>query len=184
MKGLSRTAKASITGMALVSVLVFGVIVDFGVNAGVVHQGITVSGLDVGGLTLEETQRALNDHRSRMREDEVCFSVSGFEDCFLPEEVGWFPRGSDVGAIAQKAFDIGRSGGPLVALGDRLRAWSGDIRLSLPHSARPSKVTNLIDGWEQVLLESDIRLDRARTRARIKEALATWPRRKVPIPIL
>jgi hypothetical protein len=184
VNGLSRTAKVSLAGVVLVCLIVFGIIVDFGINAGVVHQGVTVSGLDVGGLTLEETQSALYDHRSRMRQTEVCFSGPGFEDCLLPEEVGWFPTGPDVRASAEEAFAVGRSEGPLVALGERLRAWSGDIRLSLPHSARPSKVTNLIDEWEQALIESDLRLDRARTRARIKDALAAWPRRTLRLPTL
>jgi hypothetical protein len=45
-------------------------------------------------------------------------------------------------------------------------------------------VTKLIDEWERELLQSDLRLDRARTRATIKDSLSAWPRRKVPIPIL
>ena len=184
MTGLSRAAKASLASAVLVCLLVFGVIVDFGINAGVVHQGVTISGLDVGGLTLEETQSALYQHRSRMRKTEVCFSGPEFEDCFLAADVGWFPTGTDVRATAQKAFDVGRSGRPLVALGERWRAWSGDITLSLPPSARPSKVAKLIDEWEETLAESGVKLDRARTRATIKDSLSAWPRRKVPIPIL
>jgi len=184
VKGLSRTAKASLSGVILVSLFVFGVVVDFGINAGVVHQGVTISGLDVGGLTLEETQSALYEHRSRMRQGEVCFSGPDFEDCFLPEDVGWFPSGSDLRATAQKAFDVGRSGGPLVALGERFRAWSGDIALSLPPSAKPSKVTDVLDEWELELSGSDLELDRARSRATIKESLATWPRIESEIPTL
>jgi hypothetical protein len=184
VRGLSRTARASLAGVVLVCLVVFGIIVDFGINAGVVHQGVTISGLDVGGLTLEETQSALYEHRSRMRQSEVCFTGPEFEDCFLPEEVGWFPSGSDVRATAEKAFDVGRSGRPLVALGERWRAWSGDITLSLPPSARPAKVTQLMDEWEQTLAESDVTLDRARTRAAIKDSLAAWPHLEVQIPTL
>jgi hypothetical protein len=184
VRGLSRTAKVSLAGIIGVCVLLFGIIVDFGINAGVVHRGVTISGLDVGGLTLEETQRALNDHRSRMRQTEVCFSGPDFEDCLLPDDFGWFPRGGEIRTSALKAFDVGRSGGPLTALRERLQAWSGDIKLSLPHSARPSKVTDVIDEWEQELLESDLRLDRPRTRARIKDALAAWPRRTLQLPTL
>jgi hypothetical protein len=184
VRGLSRAAKVSLAGIIGVCVLLFGIIVDFGINAGVVHRGVTISGLDVGGLTLEETQSALQDHRGRMRQTEVCFSGPDFEDCLLPEDLGWFPRGRKIRASALKAFDVGRRGGPLTALRERLRAWSGDIKLSFPPSAKPSKVTDVIDEWEQELLESDLRLDRARTRARIKDALAAWPRRMVRIPIL
>jgi len=182
MKGLSRTAKALLAGVILVCLIVFGIIVDFGINAGVVHQGVTVSGLDVGGLTLEDTQSALYDHRSEMRRTEVCFSGPGFEDCLPPEDFGWFPTGPDVRASAQEAFDVGRTEGPLVALGERLRAWTGDITLSFPPSTKPSKVTDVIDEWEQRLLELDVRLDRARTRATIKDSLAAWPRIEMQIP--
>lgn len=184
MKGLSRTAKASLAGVILVCLLLFGVIVDFGINAGVVHKGVTVSGLDVGGLTLEETQSALYEHRSRLRQTEVCFSGPEIDDCFLPEDVGWFPSGTDLRATAQKAFDVGRSGGPLVALGERWRAWSGEITLSLPPSAKPSKVTDVLDEWEQELSESNLSLDRGRSRATIKESVATWPRIVLRIPTL
>jgi hypothetical protein len=184
VRGLSRTAKISLAGIIGVCVLLFGLIVDFGINAGVVHRGVTISGLDVGGLTLEETQRALNDHRSKMRQTEVCFSGRDFEDCLLPDDLGWFPGGSEIRALALKAFDVGRRGGPLTALRERLRAWSGDVKLSFPPSAKPSKVTDVIDEWEQELLESDLRLDRARTRARIKDALAAWPRRTLQLPTL
>jgi hypothetical protein len=184
VRGLSRTAKVSLAGVAGVCILLFGIILDFGINAGVVHRGVTVSGLDVGGLTLEETQRALNVHRSRMRQTEVCFTGPDFEDCLLPDDLGWFPRAGEIRTSAVNAFDVGRSGGPLTALRERLRAWSGDIKLSLPHSAKPSKVTDVIDEWEQELLESDLRLDRARTRARIKDALAAWPRRALELPTL
>lgn len=184
MRNLSRTAKTLLAGTVLLSLLVFGVVVDFGVNAGVVHHGVTISGLDVGGLTLDETRSALNDHRRRMRHSEVCFSGPGFADCFLPQDVGWFPTEVEINASALEAFEVGRNGGPFVALGERLRAWSRGVDLTWPHSARPAMVTKLIDEWERELLQSDLRLDRARTRAMIKDSLRAWPRRKVPIPIL
>lgn len=184
MRGLSRTAKVSLAGIIGVCVLLFAIILDFGINAGVVHRGVTINGLDVGGLTLEETQSALQDHRGRMRQAEVCFSGPDFEDCLLPEDFGWKPSEERIRTVALEAFDVGRTGGPLTALRARLRAWSGDIKLSLPHSAKPWMVTNVIDEWEQELLESDFRLDRPRTRARIKDALAAWPRRTLQLPTL
>jgi hypothetical protein len=184
VNNLSRTAKVLFALAASFGLLIFGIIVDFGVNAGVVHRGVTVSGLEVGGLTLEETQNALNDHRSRMRRSEVCFTAPEFEDCLLPEEFGWFPDAAEIEATADSAYAVGRSGGPLVAMGDRLRAWSGDVNLSWPPTARPSRVTQVIDEWEQELAESDLVIDRPRTRAMIKDALATWPRRPSPLPML
>ena len=184
MRNLSRTAKSLLAMAVLLCALMFGIVVDFGVNAGVVHHGVTISGLDVGGLTLDETRSALNDHRRRMRQSEVCFSGHGFEDCFLPQDVGWFPTGVEINQSALEAFEVGRSGGPLVALGERLRAWTRGVDLFWPPSARPAMVTKLIDGWERELLQSDLRLDRARTRAAIKDSLSAWPRRNVPIPIL
>jgi hypothetical protein len=181
---LSRTAKALFALAALFGLFVFGIIVDLGVNAGVVHRGVTVSGLGVGGLTLDETQSALNDHRSRMRRSEVCFTAPEFEDCLLPEAFGWFPDAGEIESTAESAYEVGRSGGPLVAMGDRFRAWSGDVNLSWPPTARPSRVTQVIDEWERELAESDLVIDRPRTRARIKDALETWPRRSVPLPLL
>ena len=184
MRGLSRTAKASIAGATALCLVLFVIIVDLGINAGVVHHGITVSGLDVGGLTLEETQSALQEHRTRVRKAEVCFSGPDFEDCLLPEDFGWFPSEERIKTVALDAFDVGRTGEPLTALRARLRAWSGDIKLWLPHAVQPLRVTNIIDEWEQTLIESDLRLDREEARARIKDALAAWPRRTFRLPTL
>jgi hypothetical protein len=184
VSSLSRTAKVLFAVAALLGLVIFGIIVDFGVNAGVVHRGVTVSGLDVGGLTLEETQSALNDHRSRMRDSEVCFSAPDLETCLLPEEFGWFPNTEAIGATADSAYAVGRDGGLVVATGERLRAWAGDVNLTWPPAARPAKVTQIIDEWESELLEADLVLDRANTRAQIKKALATWPRRTVPLPLI
>ena len=184
MRGLSRTAKASIAGATALCLVLFVIIVDLGINAGVVHHGVTVSGLDVGGLTLEEAQSALYHHRGRMRQAEVCFSRPDFEDCLPPEDFGWFPSEERIRAVVLEAYDVGRTGGPLTALRDRLRAWSGDTKLSLPHSVQPWRVTNIIDEWEQTLIESDLRLDREEARARIKDALAAWPRRTLRLPTL
>jgi hypothetical protein len=41
-----------------------------------------------------------------------------------------------------------------------------------------------MDEWEQTLAESDVTLDRARTRAAIKDSLAAWPHLEVQIPTL
>jgi len=184
VRGLSRTAKASIAGVTALFLILFGIVVDLGINAGVVHHGVTVSGLDVGGLTLEETQSALLDHRGRMRQAEVCFSGPDFEDCLLPEDFGWFPSEGRIRTVALEAYDVGRIGGPLSALRERVRAWSGDVDLSLPHSVRPWMVTNVIDEWEQTLIESDLRLDREGARTTIKDALAAWPRILLRLPTL
>jgi hypothetical protein len=184
VRGLSRRAKASIAGVTVLSLILFGIVVDLGINAGVVHHGVTVSGQDVGGLTLEETQSALKDHRGRLRQAEICFSGPDFEDCRLPEDFGWFPSEERIRTVALEAFDVGRTGGPLTALRERLRAWSGGIKLSFPHSVQPLMVTNVIDEWEQTLIESDLRLDRERARARIKDALTAWPRRTFRLPTL
>jgi hypothetical protein len=46
------------------------------------------------------------------------------------------------------------------------------------------RVTNIIDEWEQTLIESDLRLDREEARARIKDALAAWPRSTMRLPTL
>jgi len=184
VRGLSRTAKASIAGATALCLVLFVIVVDLGINAGVVHHGITVSGLDVGGLTLEETQSALQDHRARMRRAEVCFSGPDFEDCLLPEDFGWFPSEERIKTVALEAFDVGRTGGPLTALRARLRAWSGDVKLSLPHAVQPLRVSDVIDEWERNLIESDLRLDREEARARIKDALAAWPRSTFRLPTL
>ena len=184
MRGLSRRAKASIAGVSTLFLILFGIVVDLGINAGVVHHGVSVSGLDVGGLTLEETQSVLHDHRARLRQAEVCFSGPDFEDCLLPEDFGWFPSEERIKTVALEAFDVGRTGGPLTALRERLRAWSGDIKLSLPHSVQHLKVTNIIDEWEQTLIDSDLTLDREGARARIKDALAAWPRSTFRLPTL
>jgi hypothetical protein len=180
VKNLSGVGRLMLTLAALLGVLAFIVIVDFGVNAGVVHQGVTVEGFDVGGLTVEEAQTALSRRRSALRAESICFTYGDFRACILPDDVGWFP---DVVATAQRAFDVGRDGGPITALGDRARAWTGDADVVWPSGPRNALVTPLIREWRSELRALGVKLNAKRMRAAIRRSIVTLPRGDVPFPL-
>jgi len=165
---------------ALLSGLAFLVIVDFGVNAGVVHQGVTVDGFDVGGLTVEEAQSELRLRRSALREDAICFTYEDFRDCILPNDVGWFP---DVVSTAQRAFEVGRDGGPIAALGDRARAWTGAADVGWTSGPRNVLVTPLIRQWRSELKQYGVKLNARRMREDIRSSIVTLPRDDVEFPL-
>ncbi|MGH2752256.1 MAG: hypothetical protein ACRDK3_15505 [Actinomycetota bacterium] len=178
MRNLSITAKTVLALVALAGLLAFALVADLGINAGVVHRGVTVQGFEVGGLTFEQTREALNAHRSTLRGSAVCFSGEGYRDCIWPEEVGWFPDADEIEATTEEAFDVGRSGG-LSSIGDRVRAWTGNVSVKWTARPRRALVADLLDEWEEQLAARGLELDRRKMRGKVRRAVTMTPRKDV-----
>lgn len=183
MKNLSVTAKVVAALLALVGVIGFALIIEFGLSAGLVHNGVTVSGYDVGGLTFDETVESLNHRRSQLRSEEVCFFHPDFEDCVLPDNLGWFPRGNDVRSTAQSALDVGRDGGPFAAIGERVEAWTQGVTVGWASGPKYRLVTRVLNRWSEELAADGYALDKAQMRHKIKRGILMWPRRVQKFPV-
>ena len=177
---LSRSARTLIIVLVAVGVLGYAVVVEFGVSAGRVHQGVSVAGLDVGGLTLTDTAEALTERGELLRTEPILFVAEGMTRCLIPIEIGWGPQAF---ATAEAAMDVGRKGGPVKAVRDRVKAWIGGFRVRWVGGADWHKVTAVIDAWEEQATSLGLELRRYRLRRRIRNAIVTWPRRPFEIPV-
>jgi hypothetical protein len=165
--------------LVILGVLGYAAVVEFGLTAGRVHEGVTVKGLDLGGMTLTDAAEALERRGELLRTEPIIFTAEGMTRCLVPFELGWGPQSF---ATAEAAMDVGRMGG-LTVLGDRVRAWLWGIEVEWV--GRPSwrRVTDLLDEWERQAEASGFELRRFLLRKLIRRAIVTWPRRPFEIPL-
>jgi hypothetical protein len=176
---LSRPARILIVSFVIVGALGYAVVVEFGLTAGRVHEGVDVEGVDLGGMTLTDAADALEKRGELLRTEPIIFTAEGMTRCLIPYELGWGPQSF---ATAEAAMDVGRKGG-LSVLGDRMRAWLWGVQVDWV--GRPSwhSVTDLLDEWERQAEASGFELRRFLLRKRIRRAIVTWPRRPYEIPL-
>jgi hypothetical protein len=111
---------------AVAGALVWAVIVDLGVSAGRIHHGVSVAGVDVGGLTESQAAAALSRRVRLLLSEPVVFTAAGLEVEMEPACVAWRPKAD---RSAAQAMRVGRDHAPLGAFRDRWRGWFGGVRL-------------------------------------------------------
>lgn len=173
---LSSRARALLAAGVILGILVFLVIVDLGVNAGRIHYGVEVAGIDVGGLTEDEAYGELFPIGEEMAETPVVFFGDTFDCRFVPEELGWGPQ---VAGTADAAYGVGRAEGLLTDGVDRLKAWLG--KADVGWAGKPS--TRRVGVWIARCVKSGaavgVRVHKEQLRFFVKKALGTWPRPQV-----
>ena len=171
-----------IFGFVSVLVLIgYLVLIDLGVNAGRVHSGVRVDGIDVGGLTLREAVELLEDAGEDLKGQEIIPTAEGFDCRFTPEEVGWGPQPFDTVRVAMR---VGRDDAPFGALADRVRAYLGGVKIEWAGTPSRSKVASLLDKCEQQAVALGAVIDRRALRAEIGRALKSTTRRTFEIPLV
>ncbi|MDQ3986626.1 MAG: hypothetical protein M3280_09035 [Actinomycetota bacterium] len=182
---LSGLAKSLLGVVALVSVLVYLVVVDLGVSAGRIHHGVEIrEGLDLGGLTVAEAAARLEERQELMLSDEIVMGGEGIIVRFYPRVpigapkgtlgAGWRPKRADT---AQEAFDVGRRDAPIGALLDRIDAWLGGAEVTWQGSPKAIKVDRILEAVEEMAEPEGLTLDRPSMRLKIRRILNRWPRR-------
>lgn len=182
MTGMTLSVRAKI-GLALASLLgivLYLVIVDYGINAGRIHHGVDVQGVDVGGLTTVEAADELAKRGTELEETPIILTREGLSCNFSPNELGWEARPFDT-AVA--AYRIGRGRSWLGALGTRVKAWVAGVTVDWLDEPNPAAVSRLIDLCERNARGVGYELKRYRLRQKIREAIRMWPRHPVNIPI-
>ncbi|MBK7219087.1 MAG: VanW family protein [Candidatus Promineofilum sp.] len=112
-----------LVGLALlVLVLGLGLSAYRAQHSGRVYTGVTVQGLDLSEMTVDEAQAALAGALPYAGAATVTLvdPASGDEWPFAPAQLG---IAVDATATAAAAFDVGRSGGPLHRLQDTFQSW-------------------------------------------------------------
>jgi hypothetical protein len=174
VRGLSVGAKALVATLVVVGIFAYLVIVDLGVNAGRVHYGVRVNGIDVGGLSEADARSKLAARSEGMMLEPVVFVGEGLSFYALPRDLAWAYRPLET---ASTAMEVGRSGGPLTALVDRFRAWSAGVDVEWQASFRHRRgMRSQVRALARRASELGHRLDRPEMRSRIRKALNDWPR--------
>ncbi len=91
-------------------------------HSGRIYTGVTVQGVDLSGMTVDEAATALRDAASYSTTGRVTLvdPRSGQEWALAPAQLGVLV---DAQATADAAFDIGRTGPPLQRLRDTFQSW-------------------------------------------------------------
>ncbi len=166
--------------MIIVSLLAYAIIVDYGVNAGRIHYGISIGGFDVGGMTQPDAVDFLTARALGLREKRLTFHREGVVFHLEPKQIGWRPH-PDASAILALAY--GRSGGPLQSFTDRLRAWTG-LKLSWAGKPRSASVTKVIAQWSARAARKGLTIDRDRLRFTIRRAVRRLAKDRYRIPLV
>jgi hypothetical protein len=181
-------SKILLVSTAVVVVLAWLLIVEFGINAGKVHYGVELRGdLDVGGMTRAEARALLKERAQEMFFEPV---VLGAEDI---GPINVYPRNpqfeiakEDVRAVDwnpryTKTIDalmaVGRKDGPISAVSDRFDAYFGGVKVPWQGAPAAFKVTErVIDPIEKLAAEEGLTVDRDELRVKLRQALNEWPR--------
>jgi vancomycin resistance protein YoaR len=118
-------------------------------STGRVHPGVSVAGVDVGGVSQSAAKlRIQRELSARMKASPVVFEMGGQSWNATADTVG---ASVDASALAVDAMAIGRAGGAAAALRDRLRAWVRPIDLPARAEVDATKTATFLTS-----LESDV----------------------------
>jgi hypothetical protein len=127
MRRISPLARIILLTTAVVGALTYLVVVDLGVNAGVVHRGVKVGHLDLGGLSQAEAAAEIERVGTEMRDTSIRLVIEDVGMMLVyPRDFGWKPRADQ---MAEAAMAIGREGSLVAVTSDRVSAWFGGRRL-------------------------------------------------------
>jgi hypothetical protein len=173
---VSPRAKLILAVGVVAGLLLYLLVVDLGVNAGRVHHGVSVPGLDLGGLTEAEAIPKLEELGTTLRDAPIVFSTPGFDCRVAPRELGWGPQPFDTVRAAMK---VGRSGGLWTSLEERLGAWLGGSEIGWAGSLRESAVERWLDDCEELAGGMRVAIDIDKLRVELERLVETWPRQQV-----
>jgi hypothetical protein len=171
---MSPVMKGLLVATGVVILVAYVAVVELGINAGRIHFGVTVRGMDVGGLTVEEAVQRLEGRAALLDSKPIVFGSEGLgRVSVFPSDLRWM---GSLEKTAEEAAAIGRDGGLFTAVSDRVVAYLDGIDVSWEGGPRPRKVSKLINSIEKMAAEEGLELDRAHLRGKIKRLLQRWPR--------
>ncbi len=117
--------------LGIAGVLVLLAAAEAFATVGRVHPGVTVAGVEIGGMIPEKAELVLKRELVK-RAGEPVVIVHGDETWSVTaDEIG---LSFDHAATVDEAMAVGRDGGPFKALAGRVAAWSGEVAIDA-HSA-------------------------------------------------
>jgi vancomycin resistance protein YoaR len=99
------------------------VVADYWTNHGKIYHGVEVGEVTLGGMTTQEAQRILEERTGELEE----IKLTGSEEFTLSSDE--LSVDFDAQRTADQAYDVGREGGILERLYDRIEATWGTVRV-------------------------------------------------------
>lgn len=186
--------------IAVAGVLLSSIAADAVASAGRIRSGVDVGTLKLGGRTLDEASRLLEQRAKLLATTPASYANPEKERVTLtPESVQYFP---DVDATLADAKKVGREGSIVVKIWQRVRSYVGSSNIRWRTDIDRAAAKKIVDGWGEKFdnpgHEAGIEakdgklvpvaplpgrtLDRDRALATMVAGLNTWPRRTTPLP--
>ena len=173
-----RHLKVCVTLTAVVVILIGICVFDVAMSWGVVHPGVTVCGVDVGGLSLDDAEEKIDRQLSKRADAAEITLIEGTgdeEDGVDVDEDGevseWeittdtLEAGVDAESAAADAYAVGRSGNLLAT---RISAWMGDVDVQASITCNSKMLSTLADE-----VDDAIGISVKNSRAKIEDGTAT-----------
>ena len=152
-------------GLCLAAVMLF--VLDLALTAGEIHVGVEVGPVDLGGMSVAEARETLEGELAGPTEG-VRITGSGGAS-FTAEEMGVT---FDAVATVDRAYAVGREGGILGRLGDRLDAAWGGTRVPPEVGYAPEVAREELEGLREEPREAGVAI--VGDRAQVEEAEAGY----------
>ena len=124
---LGQALASLVLGLAMFLFLVLLVPLVYGMTyAGRIFQGVSVSGVELSGLTPQEASVVLAQQIQYPQTGRIVFQDGANVWVATPNQLGLY---LDSQTTALAAYNVGRAGGPLQRIGDRLQAWASGVNL-------------------------------------------------------
>jgi vancomycin resistance protein YoaR len=124
---LQQALLALLGGVVLFGILLIALLVGFNIYyAGRVYPGVSVAGMNLAGLRVEDAQEKLALSLTYPEQGRIVFKEGGNVWIARPEEVGLF---LDPKTSALSAYAIGRKGGLFGSISQQFTAWFSGVNL-------------------------------------------------------
>ncbi|MEJ2510787.1 MAG: VanW family protein [Anaerolineales bacterium] len=127
---------------------------------GKIFPGVSIMGVDVGGLNRTEAVRLLETRITYPKQGLVAFEDQGKVWTYKPEELGLY---LDYAASVNQAYRVGRSGWPWDRLNQRLQVWQDGVEyapsLILDERVTRQRLNQIASEVNKPVQEANLRLD-------------------------
>ena len=168
------TTRIVVAAAGVLGIFAFLVIAELGINAGLIHYGVRIGHLDVGGMSPVAADRLIGDAGLEMASPLIEFRGGPLGNfSWTPAELGWTPP--ERFEMSAKAMRVGRSGGLFRSLADRIRSWTRgvEIRWDAPSGEGIESVAEAVAAEAAA---AGLEVDVAKLESLMLKATQEWPR--------
>jgi vancomycin resistance protein YoaR len=139
--GTSRSMRPIVI-VVIAAVVVLLILAEASLSYARIHPGVTISGVDVGGMVPEKARLALEAGLAKGTSQPITVSHATKTWSLTSEQVG---LAFDYDVLIARAMSVGRAGGVFPAIGARLSSWVSGTDINATSAARATLVATSLD---------------------------------------